>query len=226
MFEHLRRSWQSLLDGSLPPDERREVVTRMKETLVQAKVGVGAMREAQIEVRARLDRERTELATCTRRKQLAQQIGDAETVTVAEKFERYHQERCAVLERKCEVQDAELALAEREVSEMTLELKYAASGARPPGANYTGAFGAPSNAGTPASDTSPGSGSSGGSAAPQSQPGAQTGNPASRPNAPPSGAAPSSPPGAPKAPSSDSSSHAAELDAELRLAALKRRMGK
>jgi hypothetical protein len=177
MFEHLRRSWQSLLDGSLPPDERREVVARMKETLVQARVGVTAMREGLVDVRARLDKERTELATCTRRKQLALQIGDAETVTVAEKFERYHQERCSVLERKYEVQEAEIALAEREVSEMTLELKYAASGARPPGGNHAGAFGSSSTG-------DPGAASSGGAV------------------------------------------NAAELDAELRLAELKRRMGK
>src|SRR5579872_403545 len=103
MFEHLRRSWQSLLDGSLPPDERREVVARMKETLIQARVGVTAMREGLAEGRARLEKERTELATCTRRKQLALDIGDKETVAVAEKFERYHQERFSVLERKCEI---------------------------------------------------------------------------------------------------------------------------
>jgi hypothetical protein len=163
MFEHLRRSWQSLLDGSLPADERREVIAAMKDTLVHARVGVTAMREGLVEVRARLDKERIELATCTRRKQLAQQIGDAETVTVAAKFELFHQERCTVLERKFGAQEAELALAEREVAEMTLELKYAASGARPPGV--------------------------------------------------------------PQTPSVDRSS-AAELDAELRLAELKRRMGK
>jgi len=135
----------------------------MKDTLVHARVGVSAMRDGLVEVRARLDKERIELATCTRRKQLAQQIGDAETVTVAAKFELFHQERCTVLERKFGAQEAELALAEREVAEMTLELKYAASGARPPGA--------------------------------------------------------------PTAPGVERSS-AAELDAELRLAELKRRMGK
>jgi len=163
MFEHLRRSWQSLLDGSLPPDERREVVARMKETLVHARVGVTGMRESLVEVRARLEQERTELETCTRRKQLALQIGDTETVTVAEKFERHHQERFSVLDRKREAQEAELALAEREIAEMTVELKYAVSGVSP-------------------------------------------GN-------------------APKAPL-DNGPSASELDAELRLAELKRRMGK
>jgi hypothetical protein len=202
MFEHLRRSWQSLLDGSLPADERREVVAAMKDTLVHARVGVSAMRDGLVEVRARLDKERTELATCSRRKQLAQQIGDAETVTVAAKFELFHQERCTMLELKCGAQEAELALAEREVAEMTLELKYAASGARPPGAKHTGAFGAPSTApGGSTRDGSPGGANSGANADPSSQP------------------------GAPKAPSSDRRS-AAELDAELRLAELKRRMGK
>lgn len=194
MFEHLRRSWRVLLDGTLAPDERHEIVARMKETLVQARVGLGEMRDGLGEVRKRLAYERTELATCTRRKELALGIGDAETVSVAERFERYHQERVTVLERKCGAQEAELVLAEREVAEMTIELKYAASGARPPGANPTGAFGAPSKA----------------------EPG-------------PAGSRASSQSGAPKAPSSDavgSSSHAAEMDAELRLAALKRRMGK
>jgi hypothetical protein len=186
MFEHLRRSWQSLLDGSLPPNERREVVSAMKETLVQARVGLGAMRDGLAEVRARLGKERLELATCTRRKQLAQEIGDAETVAVAARFELQHQERCVMLERKCGAQEAELVLAEREISEMTTELKFAASGARPPGSNYTGAFGAPS--------TPPGA--TGASADPSADP------------------------------SASSSSHAAELDAELRLAELKRRMGK
>jgi hypothetical protein len=205
MFEHLRQSWQSLLDGALPPNERREVVSAMKETLVQARVGVSAMRDGLAEVRARLDKERTELATCTRRKQLAQQIGDAETVAVAARFELHHQERCTVLERKFGAQEAELVLAAREVAEMTVELKYAASGARAPGAKYTGAFGAPSPGASPAGSQSstPNAGSNAGR-----------------------GAGPSSQPGAPKAPSSDSSSHAAELDAELRLAELKRRMGK
>jgi hypothetical protein len=218
MFEHLRRSWQSLLDGSLPPDERREVVSAMKETLVQARVGVSAMRDGLAEVRARLDKERVELATCTRRKQLAQQINDAETVGVAARFELHHQERCTMLERKLAAQEGELVLAEREVAEMTMELKFAASGARPPGANYTGAFGAPSPGGSPAgSNAGPNAGNAGpnsGSAGPNSG----------------RGAGASSQPGAPKAPSSapssDSSSHAAELDAELRLAELKRRMGK
>ena len=184
MFEHLRRSWQSLLDGSLPPDERREVVSAMKETLVQARVGVSAMRDGLAEVRARLDKERVELATCTRRKQLAQQINDAETVAVAARFELHHQERCTMLERKFAAQEAELALAEREVSEMTVELKYAASGARPPGANYTGAFGAPSPGGSPASSNAGSAGPNAGSAGPN----------AGR------GAGASAQPGAPKAP--------------------------
>jgi hypothetical protein len=183
MFEHLRQSWRGILDGTLAPDERREVLARMKETLVQARVGIGEMRDGLGAVRKRLEYERTELATCIRRKELALGIGDAETVSVAERFERYHQERVTVLERKCGAQEAELVLAEREVDEMTVELKHAASGARPPGANPSSAFGAPSPGASQASGGSRTSGTGAGSAA-------------------------------------------AEMDAELRLAALKRRMGK
>jgi hypothetical protein len=152
MFEHLRRSWRDLLSGSLPPDERREVVARMKETLVQARVGVGELRDGVKEARRTLAREREELATCTRRKQLAMQIGDAETVAVAERFERHHEERVAVLAKKCEAQEAELALVEREVAEMTVELKYAMSGAAPPGGPGPSASNAPAAADAAAID--------------------------------------------------------------------------
>jgi hypothetical protein len=59
---------------------------------------------------------------------LAQGIGDQETVTIAQRFETQHAERVAVLERKLEAQESELALGEREVAEMTQQLKAAASG--------------------------------------------------------------------------------------------------
>jgi hypothetical protein len=165
MFEHLRQSWRALIDGTLPPEERREVVARMKATLVEARVSVGAMRDGVAEIRARLEVERRELDTVRRRKALALGIRDMETVTVAERFERQHDERVGVLARKLDAQEAELALAEREVGEMAGELKLAMAGVMP-------------------HQTPPGLDDAG------------------------------------------SASHAAEIDAELRLAALKRRMGK
>jgi len=176
MFEHLRRSWSAILGGTASPEDRRAVGAEMKATLVEARVGLEGMRASLADVRARLERERLELETVRRRRTLADGIGDAETVRVAVHFEHQHDERVAVLARRVEVQEAELALAEREVAEMTAELRAVMTGAAPPRSASPGA---------------------------------------------PRPAAASS--GAPGADSHDP--HAAEIDAELRLAALKRRMG-
>ena len=51
-----------------------------------------------------------------------------ETVQVAERYAGKHRERSAVLERKLVVQREELALAEREVAEMTAEAQRATAG--------------------------------------------------------------------------------------------------
>jgi len=58
-------------------------------------------------------------------------INDAETVALAEKYEKQHTERIALLERKLETQEAELSMVEREVGEMNAEFKLAAAGANP-----------------------------------------------------------------------------------------------
>jgi hypothetical protein len=52
-------------------------------------------------------------------------------VGIAAKYEEMHMERVSVLRRKIEAQQAELALAEREVGQMTAELKAVMSGADP-----------------------------------------------------------------------------------------------
>lgn len=109
------------------------IVSRMRDTLAQARVGVQDLRDALATARRRLEVERQELATTQRRRGLAQSIGDAETVRVAEQYERLHAERVEVLSRKVAAQEEELAIAEREVAQMMTELKAAASGAIPPG---------------------------------------------------------------------------------------------
>jgi hypothetical protein len=132
----------------------------MKATLIEARVSLEAMRAGVGQERTRLEVERRELETVRRRRVLAEGIGDAETVKVASRFERHHEERVTVFARKVDAQEAELVLVEREVAEMTAELREVLQGRA-----------------TSVSD-------------------------------PTSGA------------------HAADIDAELRLAALKRRMGK
>lgn len=128
MFDSFRRSLEDLMSRATPPEEKRAIVSRMRDTLVQAKVGLEDMRDALARTRTRLAGEERELETIVRRKQLAEGIGDKETVDVAARYEAIHRERADVARRKAEAQEAELALAEREVAEMTAELKAAAAG--------------------------------------------------------------------------------------------------
>lgn len=128
MFDEVRQAFRELLHGNVTPEGRRELIGVMKDTLVRARLAMDDLRDGVEATRKRVERERMELATIRRRKGLAQGVGDAETVTVAERFEAQHVERLGVLERKLEVQESELALVEREVSEMKEQLKAALAG--------------------------------------------------------------------------------------------------
>ena len=128
MFDEVRHAFRELLHGNVPPEGRRELIAVMKDTLVQAKLALDDLREGVEVTRKRLERERAELDTIRRRKGLAQGVGDAETVTVAERFETQHAERLAVLEQKMAAQESELALVERDVTEMKEQLKAALAG--------------------------------------------------------------------------------------------------
>lgn len=131
MFEHIREALKDLWHGSRTPEERRAVVAQMRETLVRARLGLEDLQQGISQTRVRLAEQRKELETVQRRKQLAQNISDAETVTVAERFEAQHQERVSVMERKLAAQEEELRLVEREVQEMTVEFKAANAGVDP-----------------------------------------------------------------------------------------------
>jgi hypothetical protein len=128
VFEDLRRSLDDMLRRATRPEDRRTVVGRMKSTLVQAKLGVDDLREALSLSRRKLELEQHELVTVRRRKELAAAVPDAETVAVAERFERHHEQRVQVQEQKIAVQMRELELAERELEEMKVELRNAMSG--------------------------------------------------------------------------------------------------
>lgn len=131
VFEQLRRSLDELLQRATKPEDRRMIMVRMKSTLVQAKLGVDDLRDALAQSRRKLEREQAELQTVRRRKELAAGINDAETVAVAERFERQHEEKARVLTEKIAVQTRELELADAELEEMKAELRRAMSGAGP-----------------------------------------------------------------------------------------------
>jgi len=134
VFEGFRQSFDELLARATRPEERRVVASRMKDTLVQAKVGLGELRDGLDKTRLRLAAEEHELETIRRRKQLAEGINDRETVGIALKYEEMHVERVEVLRQKVTVQTAELALAERDVEAMAKELKAVLAGTDPRGA--------------------------------------------------------------------------------------------
>ena len=139
VFEQLRQSLNDLLERATKPEERRAVVTRMKNTLVQAKIGLDETRDQLRLAERKLEVERRELETVRRRKELAVGINDAETIKVAERFEKQHGDKVAVLEQKIAAMTQEVALAEREVEEMKAEIRTAMIGG--PAAGAAGAAG-------------------------------------------------------------------------------------
>ncbi len=125
MFESLKDAIQDLLHGRVAPGDRRAVINEMKSAMVVAKLGVEDLQKSVDITRQRLATELEQLVTVQRRKTLAAEIDDKETVALAEKFEAQHSERIAVLERKLGAQEAEADLAARELAEMMTALKAA-----------------------------------------------------------------------------------------------------
>lgn len=131
-FEGFRRSFDELLSRATKPEDRRIVATRMKDTLIQARVGLDELREALEKSRQRLVVETRELETVRRRRQLADGIGDRETAEIATKYEEMHAQRAEVVQKKVTAEEEELALAERDVESMTAELKAVLAGTGAP----------------------------------------------------------------------------------------------
>lgn len=128
MFESLKDAIQDLLHGRIAPADRRAAIADMKQAMVSAKLGVEDLQQGVDITRKRLATELEQLVTVQRRKKLAEDINDVETVALAAKFEAQHSERIAVLERKLGAQEAEAELAARELAEMMTALKAANAG--------------------------------------------------------------------------------------------------
>lgn len=138
MFEPLRDALRGF-SARLDPDERRTATQAMRDALVHAKLGLNDLRASLATTNARLAAERAELETVRRRQGLAAQINDAETVAIAERFAVQHLERVSMLETKQMVQQQELALAERDYEDMAGELRMILSGVAPAARSKTAA---------------------------------------------------------------------------------------
>jgi hypothetical protein len=127
VFDGLKARLEQLLRERERTDPQA-YAARLREALLEAKLGVGTMREALVGSEGELASERRQLEDAERRGRLAAAVPDPETVTIAERYAARHRERAAVLERRIAVQREELALAEREVVEMTVQVRSAGSG--------------------------------------------------------------------------------------------------
>jgi hypothetical protein len=143
VLDGFRRSFDELLSRAARPEERRLVASRMKDTLVQAKLGLDDLRGGLDTTRQRIAAETRELETIRRRKQLAEGIHDGETVKIAATYEQMHVERIDVLQQKLAAQAAELTLAERDVEQMSAELKAVLAGTDPRAAAGAGSDASP-----------------------------------------------------------------------------------
>jgi len=129
-FEGLRQRLDRLFAESRAGDVRA-YAAGLRDAVIEAKAAVATMRDQLAATERELALERRQLADAERRGELASEIGDAETVTVAERFAARHRERAAVLERKLDVQRDELAMAVRELDDMMTELRAARGSASP-----------------------------------------------------------------------------------------------
>ena len=125
MLEGLKARLDQLLRNV--PGDPRAYAAGLKEALLEARIGIGRMRDALGATERELAAERKQLEDAERRGRLAAAVPDAETVQIAERFAVRHRERVGVLDRKLVVQREELALAERELAEMTEEARRAVS---------------------------------------------------------------------------------------------------
>lgn len=123
MFERLRDAVNAALDAATPPPDWRDLRGQMHRAAVEGRAAVAKMREDLAGTEQELTLERRQRDDARRRGRLAADIADQETVDVARRFETKHEERVTVLEQKLAAQRAEMALAEREVSDMVEQLK-------------------------------------------------------------------------------------------------------
>ncbi|HEX6643725.1 MAG TPA: hypothetical protein VF037_03555 [Gemmatimonadales bacterium] len=126
VFDGFRARLDRILAESGGRDEGRAYASGLRDAVIEAKAAVSSMRDQLGVTERELATEQRQLADAERRGRLAEEIGDAETASVAARFGTKHRERVAVLERKLAVQQEELGLAARELDDMMAELRKAA----------------------------------------------------------------------------------------------------
>jgi hypothetical protein len=127
VFDGLRARLDRFLREHTSSDQRG-YAAGLREALLEAKVGLTTMREALASSERELEAERKQLQDAERRGRLAADVPDAETVALAQVYVQRHRDRIDVLTRKIAVQQDELALAQREIEEMSQQYRAASGG--------------------------------------------------------------------------------------------------
>jgi hypothetical protein len=123
VFERLRAALDAALAAHTSSPNVRDLAAQMRQAVIELRAGVSKMREDLAATELQLAAEGRNRDDADRRGKLAAGIGDKETVEIAERFTAKHIERVGVLEQKLSAQRAELALAERELDDMTNQLR-------------------------------------------------------------------------------------------------------
>jgi hypothetical protein len=123
VFERLRAAVNAALDAATPPPDWRDLRNELHRAAVEGRAALLQLRDALAKSERELASERRQLEDARRRGTLAVDVGDAETVAVAERFTARHGERVTMLEQKLSAQQAELALTQRDVDEVVQRLR-------------------------------------------------------------------------------------------------------
>ena len=125
MFEDWKKAWEQavanfereLHGGDRSPGSGSRA-TRMRRDLETAQQVLDRLEADLVTSRRDLAAEDELLATCERRAELADRIGDIETARIARDYGRRHAERARIMRRKVEVLQDELTMRQEELGAM------------------------------------------------------------------------------------------------------------
>ncbi len=131
MFGRMKRMLDQAMDRleakfeGISDDDVDRLIGAMREELVETKLRIPELESLMTSQLRQADDEKEKAEVADRRARKAEEIGDAETVEVARRFEAQHRQRMEVLVMKAEATRAELLQHRDEVEQMTAQLKEA-----------------------------------------------------------------------------------------------------
>lgn len=126
MFDEWKKAWQQAVDNFEreldAPDEdfgsASQRASAMRRDLAAARAALGRLEADLAQTRKDVQTEEESGQTALRRAEMAERIGDADTVRIAREFADRHAHRAAILRRKVEVLTDELAMRSEELALM------------------------------------------------------------------------------------------------------------